>query len=131
MTDNYDAATYAGKTVFFEGSELRVIRYRGEYWISSADLSRSLGYTKSCWGSQMYNRNKDAFDSDSTAVVSLKASEYSDPASLTNEHLCVNARIFTLKGCAMLAAYSRLPKASVFRRWVMDLLDSVNGEAND
>ena len=46
----------------------------------------------------------------------------------TLENLRRKARIFSLRGCHLVAMFARTPVAKAFRRWVLDVLDKLDAE---
>lgn len=44
----------------------------------------------------------------------------------TSEFRTERVRIFSLRGCHLLAMFARTPVAKAFRRWVLDVLDALN-----
>ena len=50
------------------------------------------------------------------------------PEMGTLENLRRKARIFSLRGCHLVAMFARTPVAKAFRRWVLDVLDKLDAE---
>jgi len=62
----------------------------------------------------IYRRNSDEFTDTMTAVIDL-------PTAQGNQKV----RVFSLRGAHLIAMFARTPKAKAFRRWVLDLIDTV------
>ena len=60
-----------------------------------------------------YERNADEFTENMTQVVE----------NLDTVNLTVRARIFSLRGCHLLAMFARTPVAKAFRKWVLDVIE--------
>lgn len=82
-------------------------------WFKSSELARALGYKDENSVRRIYERNADEFTENMTQVV-----ENFDTVNLT-----VRARIFSLRGCHLLAMFARTPVAKAFRRWVLDVIE--------
>ena len=87
-------------------------------WIRSVELARALGYSDESSVGRIYKRNAEEFTPEMTQVI-----EISDTVNLT-----VPARIFSLRGCHLVAMFARTPVAKAFRRWVLDVLDKLDAE---
>ena len=62
--------------------------------------------------SLLYQRNADAFTDSMTALVELETNGGKQ-----------QVRIFSLRGCHLLAMFARTKIAKEFRQWVLDVLD--------
>ena len=82
------------------------------------ELARALGYSDESSVGRIYKRNAEEFTPEMTQVI-----EISDTVNLT-----VPARIFSLRGCHLVAMFARTPVAKAFRRWVLDVLDKLDAE---
>lgn len=105
----------------FEGSKLSIIDHNGQPWLSAGDLARALGYSRSDIVSKLYRRNKDEFTDDMTRNTKTVFSEKINNLRPINE-----TRIFSPRGCHLVAMFARTPKAKAFRRWVLDVLDGLS-----
>ena len=88
-------------------------------WFKSSELARALGYKDENSVRRIYERNADEFTENMTQVVE----------NLDTVNLTVRVRIFSLRGCHLLAMFAQTPVAKVFRKWVLDVLDRF-GERN-
>ncbi len=101
----------------FNNTELTVISQNNQFCLTSTSLAQALGYKDAKSISRIYQRNSDEFTSSMTRVVKLTTS------NKNNELEHIQARIFSLRGCHLIAMFSRTKVAKEFRKWVLDLLD--------
>lgn len=100
----------------FNGKTLTPIIKDNQTWITSSDLSKALGYKSIDSVTKVYNRNRDEFTSCMTLTVNLTAShETQNPK--------YDTRVFSLRGCHLIAMFARTSVAKEFRKWVLDILD--------
>ncbi len=90
-----------------------------QVWITSKDLANALGYARADSVSRIYDRNSDEFTEDMTLNVNLTVS------NKNNELEHTQARIFSLRGCHLVAMFARTKVAKEFRKWVLDVLASL------
>lgn len=88
-----------------------VVRYEQEIWLTSIELAQALGYKQENAISKIFNRKSDEFTLKMTRVV--------ENPQLPN----LGMRIFSLRGCHLIAMFARTPVAKEFRKWVLDILD--------
>lgn len=62
---------------------------------------------------QIYNRHADEFTPEMSTILKLKAVDGK----------MRDVRVFSLRGCHLLAMFSKTPVAKEFRRWVLDLIE--------
>lgn len=104
----------------FNGVNLNPVEREGQIWMTSADLAKSLGYSSARSITNLFNANKDEFTSGMTMVTeSVTSPEI--------KGLTVKTRIFSLRGCHMIAMFARTNIAKSFRKWVLDILDRETG----
>ena len=82
-------------------------------WFKSSELARALGYKDENSVRRIYERNADEFTENMTQVVE----------NLDTVNLTVRARIFSLRGCHLLAMFARTPVAKAFRKWVLNVIE--------
>ena len=82
-------------------------------WFRSSEIATALGYAREDTLSRLYDRNADEFTSEMTQLVE----------NLDTVNLTVRVRIFSLRGCHLLAMFARTPVAKAFRRWVLDVIE--------
>ena len=91
-----------------------------QIWITAVDLAKALGYKKADAVTQIYKRNEDEFPL--SMAQTLKLSVCGE-----NKGLQRNIRIFSLRGCHLVAMFAKTAVAKQFRKWVLDLIEN---EAN-
>lgn len=95
------------------------VTHQNSLWICAVELARALGYKDDSSVRKIYERNADEFTPDMTQVI-----EISERVNLTvSENLKIKTRIFSLRGCHLLAMFARTPVAKQFRRWVLDVIE--------
>ncbi|MDE7065146.1 MAG: hypothetical protein K2O70_06700 [Desulfovibrionaceae bacterium] len=94
-------------------------------WIRAAELARALGYKQENSVSRLYRSNADEFTPDMTQLIEIPAESRNGFLENLSEG---RIRIFSLRGCHLLAMFARTPVAKAFRRWVLDVLDRLNAE---
>ena len=101
----------------FQSTTFDVIDRNGQPWIQSRQLASALGYKDEGSVRKIYKRNVDEFTDAMTATVKL-----------TLGITPVDVRVFSLRGCHLIAMFARTPVAKQFRRWVLDVLDRLAEE---
>lgn len=111
----------------FEGTELTVIDHDGQPWLAAADLARALGYSRADKVSRLYRENSDEFTTGMTELITLNSSDFPENTeSGFSGNLTKTVRIFSPRGCHLLAMFARTEKAKHFRKWVLDVLDKIH-----
>ncbi|WP_225761656.1 Bro-N domain-containing protein [Acinetobacter sp. Marseille-P8610] len=87
------------------------IQHDQQIWLSSGELAQALGYKQENAVSKIFNRNSDEFTEKMTQII--------DNPQLPN----LGMRIFSLRGCHLIAMFARTTVAKQFRKWVLDVLD--------
>lgn len=83
----------------------------GQIWLTSTEIAQSLGYKQVDAVTKIFNRNSDEFTNNMTQIIS-------------NPHTPnLGVRIFSLRGCHLVAMFARTAIAKQFRKWVLDILD--------
>lgn len=85
-------------------------------WIRGYQIGTALGYGDNADVAirKLYARHADEFSDTMTDIIPMMS-----------EGGMQSTPIFSLRGCHLLAMFSRTPVAKAFRRWVLDVLDSV------
>ena len=107
--------TQAIISVGFNGVQFEEITRNNEPWIRMPQIEVALGYTKRGAAQTLYDRHADEFTDSMTAVVTLPT-----PGGPQE------TRIFSLRGCHLLAMFARTSVAKAFRAWVLDVLEVLN-----
>ena len=109
----------------FNDVTLTPVTHQNTLWIRAAELARALGYAREELVSRLYQRNSDEFTPDMTQVIEIVAEHQNGVPGNLGAGRC---RIFSLRGCHLLAMFARTPVAKAFRVWVLDVLDKLNAE---
>lgn len=109
-------------TLDFQGTEIEVIDLKGQPWLRGHQIGIPLGYDAQPDTAikKLYARHADEFTPDMTAMVEL-------PTAGGVQQV----RIFSPRGCHLLAMLARTPKAKAFRRWVLDVLENLGNNDAD
>lgn len=105
------------QTLTFQNITLTPAKVDSQIWLSSSDLARFLGYKQSNAVTKLYNENHDEFKPSMTTIAEVK----------TNGGI-QKMRIFSLRGCHLIAMFARTAVAKQFRQWVLDILDKEVGQ---
>lgn len=103
------------KALTFQNITLTPVKTDNQIWLSSADLAKALGYADNRSITNLYNSNADEFNSSMTTLI--------DNPQMKNAKI----RIFSLRGCHLVAMLSKTKIAKQFRQWVLDILDKEVG----
>lgn len=98
----------------FNSVTLTPVTHQNSLWIRAVELACALGYSSEKSISNIYKRNQDEFSNEMSVVINLMTT--GTP---------VQTRIFSLRGCHLLAMFARTPVAKAFRKWVLDVLDKL------
>lgn len=93
------------------------VEQNGQIWLTAVELAKALGYAKSDAVTQVYERNKDEFNASMTLTLKLRVKGFGNGNSEKE------SRIFSLRGCHLIAMFSKTAIAKQFRKWVLDVLD--------
>lgn len=97
------------------------VQHNNQIWLTASELAKALGYAKSDAVTQIYERNKDEFNSDMTLTLKLSVKGFGNGNSLKE------TRIFNPRGCHLITFFARTSVAKKFRKWVLDVLDKEIG----
>ena len=87
--------------------------YQNEVWLGSAQIGLALKYANPETAiTKLYNRNADEFTNSMTRLIETKT-----------KGGVQKVRVFSLRGCHLLAMFARTAIAKQFRKWVLDVLD--------
>lgn len=98
----------------FNEVTLTPVTHENRLWVRAAELARALGYGSEKSISIIYARHKEEFSNDMSVVINLMTT---DTPAMT--------RLFSPRGCHLIAMFARTGVAKQFRRWVLDVLDKV------
>ncbi|UJA04123.1 hypothetical protein F9230_07060 [Acinetobacter johnsonii] len=82
-----------------------------QIWITSSELAYALGYKQADAVTKVFNRKSDEFTSDMTQMIK-------NPQTPN-----LGVRVFSLRGCHLIAMFAKTPVAKEFRKWVLDVLE--------
>lgn len=114
---NIDMNIVAKPDLNFHGVSLSPVDSVSGVWLTSSDIAKALGYASSKSVSTIYSRNSDEFTSSMSMVIKMKTIE------INNNLREKSVRVFSLRGCHLIAMFATTDKAKEFRRWVLDILD--------
>ena len=101
-------------TLSFGNVQFSTIDRDGQPWFRSGEIARALDYKDESSIRRLYDRNAEEFTEKMTQVIEI----------VETVNLTVRVRIFSLRGCHLLAMFARTPVAKEFRRWVLDVLET-------
>lgn len=108
-------------TLAFNEVTFSPVQQANQLWIRSIELAKALGYSDERSVNKIYARNIGEFAENMTQVV-----EIIDGANLTP----TPSRVFSLRGCHLVAMFSRTAVAKEFRKWVLDVLDNLTPQVS-
>lgn len=109
------------ETLTFNEVNFSPVELNGQIWLTSADLAEGLGYQNTKSVSNLYNNNSDEFSERMTTVIDLMTVRKTG-------NIKMKTRIFSLRGCHLIAMFARTKVAKEFRKWVLDILDKEVGQ---
>ncbi|TLT61787.1 alpha/beta hydrolase [Acinetobacter baumannii] len=108
-----------------------VVRDNGQIYLTAGELAQALDYKSVKSVSNLYNANKDEFTDSMTQIIeSVTAGNIEVTESVTSKqtrNLKKKVRVFSLRGCHLIAMFARTAVAKQFRKWVLDILDKEVG----
>ncbi len=118
------------KEIEFGDTKIAIIDRDGRPWLAAADLARALGYERSDKVTRLYHRHADEFTDDMTQVIDLSGAPKVGFPENNNLHggggtSPTSIRIFSPRGCHLVAMLARTERAKAFRRWVLDVLEKL------
>ena len=119
----YNTGNNQAVALAFNGVSLNPVEREGQIWMTSADLASALGYSSTKSITNLFNANKDEFTSGMTMVIDSVTN------GINGSKRKMPVRIFSLRGCHLIALFSRTKIAKSFRVWVLDILDLEAGVA--
>ena len=96
----------------FQDINFDIIDRNNQPWLRMGQIAPALGYKDQRDCNKVYARNSDEFTETMTSLVELET-----------EGGKQQVRIFSLRGCHLLAMLSRTKIAKEFRKWILDILD--------
>jgi prophage antirepressor-like protein len=115
--------TTSTSALTFNGVELSTINHNNQIWMTSAELAKALGYSRADMISKIYDRNKSEFSEKMSKLIDPQNGVLGESSGLQHK-----ARIFSLRGCHLIAMFAKTQIAKKFRVWVLDILDKEVGK---
>lgn len=112
----------------FDGVSLSIIDRQGQPWVAFPDVIRALYGIKGGDSSvtpfanaeramrRLFDKNRDEFTDEMTIILTMETA--GGPQQV---------RIFSARGCYLMAMLAKTERAKAFRRWVLDVLDGKVG----
>ena len=91
-----------------------------EPWFKSSEIASALGYKREDTLSRLFDRNVNEFTEKMTQLIEISTDRQN---GVMGNFGTGRARIFSLRGCHLLAMFARTPVAKAFRRWVLDVIE--------
>lgn len=114
---NQGNSSQALATLSFNGNDLNPVEREGQIWMTASDLAKALSYKNSKSVSNLFNANSSEFTSGMTRVIDSVTN------GINGSKRKMAVRIFSLRGCHLIAMFARTKIAKDFRKWVLDILD--------
>ena len=102
----------------FKSHTLTPVIVNNQPYLETRQIGIALGYTRGDVVGQLYKAHADEFTPDMTCTSDLVVQGQKR-----------KVRVFSLRGCHLLAMFSKTPVAKEFRRWVLDLIEQHNQSA--
>lgn len=119
-----DMNSVAKTDLTFQNLTFNPVTENGQVWLTSTEIAKALGYSRTDAISKIYSRNQDEFSSTMSMTVNMTFNGINN--SLRNKAV----RVYSLRGAHLIAMFASTPVAKQFRKWVLDILDrevAVNG----
>ena len=97
----------------FNGFMFSPVQHQSTLWVRAAELARALGYAQENSVSRIYRSNADEFTPDMTQLIEITAQSRNSSSQKIVDGRC---RIFSLRGCHLLAMFARTPVAKEFSK---------------
>ena len=109
---NKGILTMSSLALSFNDVNFTPVQQDNQAWITSRELGQALGYSREDAVNKIFERNSDEFTGSMTRNVKL-----------TLQGQAREVRVFSLRGCHLIAMFSKTAIAKQFRKWVLDVLD--------
>lgn len=112
-----DMNSVAKTDLTFQNFTFNPVTENGQVWLTSTEIAKVLGYSRTDAISKIYSRNQDEFSSTMSMTVNMTFNGINN--SLRNK----SVRVYSLRGAHLIAMFASTPVAKQFRKWVLDILD--------
>jgi len=120
--------------ILFQDVPMQVIDREGEPWLKGSQVAAALGYSQPKYIHAIYARHADEFTEDMTALITMPDLHPRNGDTGTDLLLqnvgagqAREVRVFSPRGCHLLAMLARTERAKEFRKWVLDVLEHLAG----
>lgn len=100
----------------FQSTTFDIIDHDGQPWLKASQIATALGYKDTRAVTKIYQAHEDEFLPSMSVVLKLT----------TTSGIPTETRIFSLRGCHLVAMFARTSVAKAFRVWVLDVLETLN-----
>lgn len=114
--ESIDMNSVHNNELTFQQTAFHPVTHRGEIWLTSSELAAALGYKKSDAVTQIFSRYHDEFTDNMSTTLKMRVVRKTGVVDIP-------VRVFSLRGCHLIAMFATTDKAKEFRRWVLDILD--------
>lgn len=111
----------ASLALSFNDVNFQPVEHDNQIWLTASELAKALGYAKTDAVTQIYERNKDEFNSNMTLTLNLSVK------GSGNGNSEKEVRVFNTRGCHAIGFFAKTKIAKQFRKWVLDILDKEVG----
>lgn len=111
----------ASLALSFNDVNFSPVQQDGQIWLTANELAKALDYKSAKSVTNLFNANKDEFSPSMSLVIESVTN------GINNSKRKLNIRVFSLRGCHLIAMFARTAVAKQFRKWVLDILDKEVG----
>ncbi|WOU46101.1 P22AR C-terminal domain-containing protein [Citrobacter portucalensis] len=113
---NIDMNSVPNYELTFQQTFFHPVSHNGEIWLTSSELASALGYKKSDAVTQIFSRYHDEFTENMSTTLKMSVVRKTGVVDIP-------VRVFSLRGCHLIAMFATTKVAKDFRKWVLDILD--------
>ncbi|WP_425456644.1 P22AR C-terminal domain-containing protein [Citrobacter arsenatis] len=113
---NIDMNSVQNYELTFQQTSFHPVSHNGEIWLTSSELASALGYKKSDAVTQIFSRYHDEFTENMSTTLKMSVVRKTGVVDIP-------VRVFSLRGCHLIAMFATTKVAKDFRKWVLDILD--------
>lgn len=114
--ESIDMSSVQNNELTFQQTAFHPVSHNGEIWLTSSELAAALGYKKSDAVTQIFSRYHDEFTENMSTTLKMSVVRKTGVVDIP-------VRVFSLRGCHLIAMFATTKVAKDFRRWVLDILD--------